>query len=50
MENITTSELEEHFDNYLDRVGNGESFIVDDKVVLTSCDDYSWLCDHYDGC
>lgn len=31
---VTTRELEENFETYLDRVQDGEVFLIDDKVVL----------------
>lgn len=32
---LTSEELESEFDLYLDRVQNGEHFLIDGKVVLT---------------
>lgn len=50
MENISCSDLEENFDSYLDRVHDGEQFLIDGKVVLCGDDGYDWLNDHSDGC
>jgi len=35
---ITAKELEANFDNYIDRVQDGEVFLIDDRVVLTKAD------------
>lgn len=50
MKEITTAELEKNFEDFLDRVNNGEKFLIDNKVVLTNCDDLEYLNDHYDAC
>jgi hypothetical protein len=50
MQNITSTDLEKNFESYLDRVNNGERFLIDNKVVLTNCDDLEYLNDHYDAC
>ena len=47
---ITTAELETSFEEFLDRVNNGEKFLIDNKVVLTNCNDLEYLNDHYDAC
>ena len=50
MKQISTTELEQNFEIYLDRVNNGEKFLIDNKVVLTNCNDLEYLNDHYDAC
>ena len=35
---VTFEELEENFDKYLDKVQDGEVFLIDGKVVLTKSD------------
>ena len=35
---VTIEELEANFDAYIDRVQDGEVFLIDDRVVLTKAD------------
>ena len=35
---LTAEELERDFDAYLERVQDGEVFLIDDRVVLTKAD------------
>ena len=46
---ITATDLEAAFDDIMDRVQEGEVFLIDEKVILTQPEDLSYLNDHYDA-
>jgi antitoxin (DNA-binding transcriptional repressor) of toxin-antitoxin stability system len=57
MQTLTVEELQADFDNIIDRVEQGESFIIcneDKSCVLMCAEEYEMsvdvLCDHNDGC
>jgi PHD/YefM family antitoxin component YafN of YafNO toxin-antitoxin module len=60
METFTIEEFQEDFDNLLDRVENGESFIIKsecgDAIMMPYAEYYEasesirCFCDHDDGC
>jgi prevent-host-death family protein len=48
MESFTIEEFQADFDNFLDRVEGGESFIITDegkKVVIMPAEDYEYIVD-----
>ena len=52
MENFTVEEFQEDFDNLLERVESGESFIITDEekeVVIMPAEDYEYIVDTVDG-
>ena len=52
MEKFTVEEFQSDFDNLLERVENGESFIVTDQgkeVVIMPAEDYEYIVDTVDG-
>ena len=52
MEKFTVEEFQTDFDNLLERVENGESFIVTDQgkeVVIMPAEDYEYIVDTVDG-
>ena len=52
MEKFTVEEFQKDFDNLLERVENGESFIVTDQgkeVVIMPAEDYEYIVDTVDG-
>ena len=52
MEKFTVEEFQEDFDNLLERVENGESFIITDQekeVVIIPAKDYEYIVDTVDG-
>lgn len=60
MEIFTVEEFQKHFDELLERVENGESFLITSEygnAVMMPCDEYKEIydeddcfCDHNDGC
>jgi prevent-host-death family protein len=52
MEKFTVEEFQEDFNNLLERVENGESFIVTDEkkeVVIMPANEYEYIVDTVDG-
>ena len=52
MEKFTVEEFQEDFDNLLERVESGESFIITDEekeVVIMPAEDYEYIVDTVDG-
>jgi prevent-host-death family protein len=52
MEKFTVEEFQADFDNLLERVENGESFIVTDEekeVVIMPANEYEYIVDTVDG-
>jgi prevent-host-death family protein len=52
MEKFTVEEFQSDFDNLLERVENGESFIITDQekeVVIMPAEDYEYIVDTVDG-
>jgi prevent-host-death family protein len=52
MEKFTVEEFQEDFDNLLERVESGESFIITDEekeVVIMPAKDYEYIIDTVDG-
>ena len=52
MEQFTVEEFQEDFDNLLERVENGETFIITDQgkeVAIMSAKDYEYIVDTVDG-
>jgi prevent-host-death family protein len=52
MEKFTVEEFQADFDNLLERVENGESFIIADEgkeVVIIPAKDYEYIVDTVDG-
>jgi prevent-host-death family protein len=52
MEKFTVEEFQADFDNLLERVENGESFIITDKgkeVVIIPAKDYEYIVDTVDA-
>jgi len=52
MEKFTVEEFQADFDNLLERVENGESFIITDhekEVVIMPAEDYEYIVDTVDG-
>jgi prevent-host-death family protein len=52
MEKFTVEEFQADFDNLLERVENGESFIITDhgkEVVIIPAKDYEYIVDTVDG-
>ena len=52
MEKFTVEEFQKDFNNLLERVENGESFIVTDQgkeVVIMPAEDYEYIVDTVDG-
>jgi len=52
MEKFTVEEFQSDFDNLLERVENGESFIITDhekEVVIIPAKDYEYIVDTVDG-
>jgi prevent-host-death family protein len=52
MEKFTVEEFQKDFDNLLERVENGESFIITDQekeVVIMPAEDYEYIVDTVDG-
>ena len=52
MEKFTVEEFQEDFDNLLERVESGESFIITDEekeVVIMPAEDYEYIIDTVDG-
>ena len=52
MKKFTVEEFQKDFDNLLERVENGESFIVTDQgkeVVIMPAEDYEYIVDTVDG-
>jgi len=52
MEKFTVEEFQSDFDNLLERVENGESFIITDQgkeVVIIPAKDYEYIVDTVDG-
>ena len=52
MKKFTVEEFQEDFDNLLEKVENGESFIITDQgkeVVIMPAEDYEYIVDTVDG-
>jgi prevent-host-death family protein len=52
MEKFTVEEFQEDFDNLLERVESGESFIITDEekeVVIMPAEDYEYIIDTVNG-
>jgi len=52
MEQFTVEEFQEDFDNLLERVENGETFIITDQgkeVAIMSAKDYECIVDEIEG-
>lgn len=53
MESFTVEDFQKHFDELLERVENGESFIITSEygnAVMIPYDEENSFCDHDDGC
>jgi len=56
MESFTVDDFQKHFDELLERVENGESFIIKSEygnamiIPYGECGDEDFFCDHDDGC
>jgi hypothetical protein len=56
MESFTVDDFQKHFDELLERVENGESFIIKSEygnamiIPYGDCKNGDFFCDHDDGC
>ncbi len=53
MESFTVEEFQKHFDELLERVENGESFLITSEygnAVMVPYDEEDSFCNHDDGC
>jgi PHD/YefM family antitoxin component YafN of YafNO toxin-antitoxin module len=56
MESFTVEDFQKHFDELLERVENGESFLITSEygnavmIPYGECEEDSAFCNHDDGC